>query len=181
MKNIFTLLTVLSMAACNGGGGGATETAKLPNIEQPGAPDQPADPGNPPENVTLTTYTLSLTEAPVNGWVNKTYTATGTCTQYNAKTYCWDDGVQIIDFTSNNFRYGPYTYTFFRLQSGPANCYGACVDDLLVQPTLIEGNVEAAINVATVSNVLANGTPETANCTKTGNTIDCGDFSVEVQ
>lgn len=183
MNKIFILILAFSMVACKGGGGAgaATDSAKQP-IAAPEEPVVPVDPGGPtPEAVTLTTYTLALTEAPVNGWPLKTYTATGTCTQYQAKTYCWDDGMQVIDFTSGGFRYGPYTYTFFRLQSGPANCYGACVDDALVEPTLIEGDVEAAINVATVANVLANGAPETANCTKTGNTIDCGDFQIEVQ
>lgn len=189
MKYLICLLFSISLLGCKGGGGTpATDSAKLPGVVSPEIPEPIVAPVVPPgpvvENVTLTTYSLSLTESPVNGWVTKTYTAVGTCTQYEAKTYCWDDGTQTIDFTSNNFRYGPYTYSFFRLtqvNGSPANCYGGCGIDILTQPTLIEGNVEATINVATVTNVLAHGTPEVANCTKTDNTIDCGDFILEVQ
>lgn len=186
MKNLFIALLALSMVACKGGSGGAasTDNAKLPNVEDPSNPADPVDPVDPgSEQVTITTYSLAFTEAPVNGWPTKTYTAIGTCAQYEAKTYCWDDGLQVIDFTSGGFRYGPYNYSFFRLMESngsPANCHGACTNDLLEIPTLIEGDVEAAISIARVTNVLANGTPEQATCTKTDDLLDCGDFSIQM-
>lgn len=194
MERLFLLLAIVSLTACKSGGGAQAVTfidtpppaSATPDDPQVPPQDPPVqDPVTQPQTVSLTYYTLARTDAPVSGFVNKTYTATGACAVIDSKTFCWDDGVQTVDFTQNNFRYGPLTYTYFGLSdsnnsSGFSKCSGGCVVDFMLDPTLITNAIEVNITDAVIQNVFDNGVSHQATCTQTDNVIDCGDYQFDL-
>ncbi len=186
MKTILILISALMFTACSGGGGGSNSASEAPRIVQPGSGDQ----GNgnpvtdPPEAVSITYYKRSRTDAPINGWINKTYTAVGSCLQYELKTYCWDDGIQTIDFTANQFHYGPYTYNYWNLQRAPngnyQSCSGGCLNSYMQSPTMITQTLLQAIPQQNITQILSTGTAVQVVCTKQNQVLSCGSFSVNL-
>ena len=199
-----TTMTAIFLAGCGGGGSSPTAPQKAPEtivetpdepaaetpeeapetpVEEPGQELIPAEPVVITPNVgqmqTLTVYALSKTEAPVNGWITKKYTATGYCMVYQTKTYCWDDGIKIIDFTSNGFRYGPFKYTFWGLgNTGP--CYGGCVSDRLLEPTEMTREIlDNTTGQTGVDLVFSTGTARTIDCEETRTRLNCGTFGLD--
>jgi len=198
MKQLITIALALALAACNQGGGSspATGTTTLPiDVVQPGpeTPEEPADPGAPgpgpqvpgqpdPEQVThfLRVYSLSKTEAPVNGWSFKTYTATGSCATHEGKTYCWDDGVKTITIPV----IAPLTYTYFGVMPGGGigfqNCHGGCVGDYMTTPRVIDGALAATITTATVNQIFSQGSTTDLDCVESAGVLNCGSVSIQV-
>lgn len=177
MKKILMVLSlsVLMVACEEGGGGSAVPVARIIPVLDPTSPNVtlPLDPGQT-RNTSVTVYSLSKTEAPVNGWSAKTYTATGYCFTYMTKTYCADDGIKTIDFTVNNFRYGPYTYTFWGVDQNNGPCYGGCASDGLTTPK----ETTVAVDQTIVSQIFSSGLSQTINCQESDTNLDCGAFSI---
>lgn len=189
MKNfkliVYTAL-VLSTAACAPGGGGSS-TAPEARIAEPIPADlfAPVVPPDAPVLATpsLTYYRLSKTVAPINGWATKTYTATGYCVVYLTNTYCWDDGVKTLQWSSNNNHYGPYTYTYFGMQGNASNwgpCSGACGADLMPAPRIISATLENNIGTVNIQNVFTHGTAVPVSCTETNGVLNCIDFVINL-
>lgn len=135
------------------------------------------------QSVSITVKSLSMTVAPVNGWPLKTYTATGHCTQYNSKTYCWDDGIHTLDWTSNHFHYGPFTYDFWSLMesnSHPLHCDGVCANDLLDAPTNIDVSISPNLPTGLLTNVMTNGSSTQLDCLLADNHLNCGTVQIDV-
>lgn len=134
----------------------------------------------PPQIVSLTVFSASVTSAPIAGWVSKTYTATGHCTQYSGKTYCWDDGMKTLAWQFNNFLYGPFTYSYFEVnrQNGLlTSSYGGMSEDVLVNPTIVNARVLALMAVPPV----LTGTSESVDCTiETNGNLTCTGFDIDV-
>lgn len=169
----------LLVSACGGGSGGGDAPAFAPNPSQPGNVQQPG-PGGGNQTQDITVYQRSKTEAPVNGWPTKQYTSTGSCAQVNSKTYCWDDGVKTLQWSSNSVNYGPFTYSFFGvmpLGQSISSCHGGCIGDLVVNPTEVDQQLNNVIGV-TVTDVLTHGVPTTVTCNVLGSDLDCASFNL---
>jgi hypothetical protein len=168
----------------------SASTTVAASISQPApsvdAPTNNTVSSDPITGIALTYYSKTMTEAPVSGWIYKTYTATGSCVIYLSKTYCWDDGMKTIDFTANQFHYGPYTYTYWGmgLKStgspwGP--CYGGCEADLLAQPTIMTNPILIALpNPSGVTEMFFQGTSTQVTCTESNGLLNCGDFTIDL-
>lgn len=135
-------------------------------------------------DVSITVYAKTASEAPVNGWATKTYTATAYCAQYSGSTYCWDDGVKTLQWTNNNFTYGPYKYTYFNLSknaTGWTISHGGLQADLMAIPTLIDNTlvVNMTYALSTVNAVLSTGSATTYDCVDTDGIVDCGNFVID--
>lgn len=182
MKNFKTILLaslLIGLTACNeGGGGSSTTTAKTAPVNSflPDDPNQVQDPSTP-QPKTVTYYALSRTEAPINGWPTKTYTATGYCAEIDGFTFCWSDGLKTLQWTSNNFTYGPHRYNYFELSSNGANaqtCHGGCQDDFMAAPKFVSNVLLQVLNPAKVQDVFDHGTPGTLNCMLDQGNVNCG-------
>lgn len=180
---------VMILSACGGGSSGGSTSVGASPVDNIVPPDQ-GDTGNQnpeptqqePQTYDLTYYAKSFTEAPVNGWINKQYTATGYCAQVSSKTYCWDDGVKTLDWTSQNVHYGPLKYTYFSIMtnvtgSGPLSCHGGCANDYFITPTLITQQLNTMIG-ATISDVLNHGDQGQVTCTINGSDLVCGSVTL---
>ena len=198
MKNfkliVYTAL-ILTTAACAPGGGSSTAIPEARIVDQ-----TPADllaPSVPPDapviaTPALTYYRLSKTVAPINGWTTKTYTATASCVEYLTKTYCWDDGIKTLQWSSNNNHYGPYYYTYFGLLTKPNGtpgvCNGACTSDYMPAPRFISQAVESNIGVTgggmtgaqVINAVFTQGTAVPVSCTETDGVLNCIDFAINL-
>lgn len=189
MKTLGMILAIACLTACHESTSGSsnpqTETPAIetPAIETP--VDQPPANDNVVDNpsvgsiaVSVTYYAKSFTEAPINGWINKTYTSEGYCLTYRAKDYCWDDGVHTIDFTVNNFRYGPSTYTYWGMKQGMHICHGDCNPDAMTEPMEVDQYLKGNLGNSKVDAVFSSGTASTVTCQDDGPTLDCGSFKV---
>lgn len=177
---IFALLATLSLMACNESGGGSTAPTAKPVSGVPSTPDlvTPADPGTP-QTVSVTYYSVSRTEAPVSGWVAKTYTATGSCLTHLAKTYCFDDGLQTIDFTSGGNHYGPYRYSFWGTDASGGPCYGGCTTDGFASPKEMVGTALTQVGgQANVDAIFSSGISHAITCQEDTVKLDCGSFAI---
>ena len=168
--------------AASAGEGNAAPTLSAPNLGSgPEAPE-------PPVTVPLTVYSKTRTEAPINGWVNKTYTATGYCTERLGNTYCWDDGMKTLDWTYNHFHYGPYTYSYFgvnqQTNGGLGYAHGGMDEDALAEPTLMTIQITNIMAAGGVSPhvVLTTGTQSVVLCTEeeTGE-LTCPGFTIPAE
>lgn len=185
MKNLILILSTILLTACGAGGGGS-ETASVDPGVDPGIVNPPPQNNNPPpqgpQTQQVTYYTKSVTEAPIGGWPTKTYTVNGYCTQVNSKTFCWDDGVKTLQWTSGGVPFGPYTYTYFGVQVNPINgnplsCHGGCADDYVANPTVVTPILNGVIG-ATVTDVLTHGSANTMTCTVNAPDLVCGGITL---
>lgn len=187
MKVSALVLIALYFTACAPGGGSGGVAAKIDSPTEAVPSDLLAPVADPNATViatpSLTYYKLSKTVAPVNGWITKKYTATGSCVVYLTKTYCWDDGVKTLQWTSNNVTYGPFTYTYFGMQGTAASwgpCNGNCGSDLMPAPRVISATLENNIGAAVINNVFTNGAAVNVNCTETSGQLNCVDFVINL-
>lgn len=181
MKNLVLIAIILvAFSMCNvgcveGGGGSSAKSAPTNEIAPPADPSPGLTPG--PNTVSVTYYRLSRTEAPVNGWPNKTYTATGYCAEIQGATFCWSDGLKTLQWVSNNFQYGPLTYNYFGLSTSngnPQTCHGGCADDYMDSPVLVTNQLLNVLSAQDVQNVFDHGTPGSLNCEVNNGNLDCG-------
>lgn len=202
-KYIPSLLLGFFLVGCQSGGSADQASVELkpslpdsPQTVQPIASPQaspiaapsvtPATtPSATPQAISVTVYTASKSEAPVNGWVTKVYTAQGRCTIYQSRTYCWDDGLKVLawnDLHGNHF--GPYGYTYFgvgtiAVNQTTFNGHGALISDLMTAPTLIHQGLETSMLIPSAT-VLATGAQTTETCTENGGTLTCTNFSIDL-
>lgn len=199
---VFLCLTGLMSEGC-GQSPTPAELAAAPVITQDANPITiPADPETvdpvseplPPPPVGVSTFSLTYyraakTVAPITGWSTKTYTAVGSCVVYNANTYCWDDGVKTLTWNSNNLQYGPYTYSYFGLGIDSMNrldiCNGGCpVNDAMIAPRIVSGSIGTQFKddstVKTGFNAVMAGTGVPVTCFEDSRTLNCGDFTVDL-
>lgn len=185
-----------TLAACGQGSGGSGPAAVVdgdttiapvvpvdPSYLAPGtvlsSPSNP-EPGATP--VTVTYYSKTKTSAPISSWSTKTFTATGSCVNYNSYIFCWDDGIKTLQWTSNGHTYGPYTYTYWGIKGTLGSCYGGCTGDLMTQPRVLSNSLIAQLNISandtgnTVNGVFTTGTPKTVNCSLLNGVLNCVDF-----
>lgn len=145
--------------------------------------------GSNSQTVSITYYQMSKTVAPVNGWITKTYTATGYCLVYGGDTYCWDDGIKTLQWNQSNNFYGPFTYTYWNMSldafgNSPdginwSHANGGLGQDLMSTPRLISQALSINMATGAVNQVLTSGSATTVSCTDTAGVIDCGSFSVD--
>lgn len=181
---IFQIATVLfCLTGCGQAPQGlATDLEAKPGIEAASDPAPGVSPlpiGVP--TVSVTVYTHTRTEAPVNGWVNKTYAATGYCAVYADETYCWDDGVKTLDWTFNNFRYGPYTYTYWNMSretAGFSHSGGALQADLMPVPRLVNTTLALNLEPGQLDEMVTVGTQTTVQCVDADHLLTCPNFQV---
>lgn len=139
-----------------------------------------------PASTNLTYYSLSATRAPVNGWATKTYTSTGSCVVYQGNTYCWDDGMKTLAWSSGGNNYGPYTYSYWNAGTWGGgqisfNIGGVMETDLMTAPTLVTHNLEINLNSrAAPTTVLSTGTPHAVVCTENSGILNCGAFMIDL-
>lgn len=184
-KVLALVVLALYFTACAGGGGSDAGIADKIVDATPSDLIAPIVNSNDPVIATpsLTYYKISKTVAPVNGWITKTYTATGACVVYLTKTYCWDDGMKTLQWVSNNHTYGPYTYTYFGMQGSAASwgpCSGGCTSDLLPAPRVISATLENNIGSAVINNVFTNGVATNVTCTEQSGQLNCIDFVINL-
>lgn len=173
---ILSVIAALILSSCgSGGGGGATQARDL----VPAQPEQPIVPPQNP-NVSVTVFKLQKTEAPVNGWVTKTYTASGSCFIYSGKTYCFDDGVKTLQWTQNNVTYGPYTYTYWSRNASLGHCHGGCDSDYFTTPKEMTNNVVTAVGNQNINAVFNQGQSSALSCEDNGQTLNCGQFLINL-
>ncbi len=147
----------------------ADPVAKTPSTPDPVEPDPVT-----PSTVSLTYYTLSKTEAPVNGWPTKMITTVASCVIYLTQTYCWDDGLKSMTWVSQGHTYGPYTYTYWD-NEGNGPCTGGCTQDNYAEPTLATGLTPSEVN-----KVFNLGVAHPVECDETDTGLTCGDFDLGV-
>ncbi len=138
-----------------------------------------------PEQITVEYYKRTETRAPQTGWVAKTYTSTGYCLVYQEKTYCWDDGMKTLAWTSNGNNYGPFTYSYFNLDD-PTNgdwgkTSGSMTADLMTQPLGISALVSARIGPSMIDQVFTSGILIQVVCTENDGHLICPDFVVDLE
>lgn len=125
----------------------------------------------PTPTVSVTYYSLTHTVSPNGGQAFKTYTATGYCLIYNSETYCWDDGIHVINFIGGAVG----NYTYFGL-----SCNGTCATDVATSPVQVDQSFTGQIITGvTVSGVLSGGTATTVTCNDDGSgSIVCPSFTI---
>jgi hypothetical protein len=174
IKQFLASIAFSILSACApDSGSGTVFTPTAPPVAPP-IPTQPAGPGTIPVNYKA----LIRTEAPVNGWPNKTYTAVGYCATINSSTFCWSDGLKTLTWTSNNFTYGPLYYNYWEVHTGSGglaeSCHGGCVDDFMTAPVLVTPQLLQRIPAQKIQDVFDQGGGGSLNCTVNGSTYDCG-------
>ena len=114
----------------------------------------------PPPTVSITYYSLAQTRTPNSmAYPTKHYTATGYCLAYGGKTYCWDDGVQIIDYGGGTIGY----YSYWEL----------VVENLTTTQTPVTSPF--LVNQAFTNNILPGGGSVAAVNAGTSTTVSCTD------
>lgn len=173
-KFLVLILASVFLTSCGSDSGNPSNAKSAPT--SPSVPDvqEPL-----PEQMTVTYYSLSRTESPVSGWVNKTYTATGNCALVNNKTFCWSDGLKVLQWEYNNSFYGPLKYNYFRTSTNspntnPQTCNGGCQDDYFSTPKLMTQSFLNVVGSSEVQKIFSQGTPQTLNCTLENNDLNCG-------
>ncbi len=190
MKNLTLILSALmvTLTACNGGGGASkarttgSETFIDVAPEMPGQPSETliAAPLIQEEQITLKVYTMSKTEAPINGWINKTFTASGSCVEIEEKTFCWSDGLKVVAFNYNNFDYrAANSYFNLHIQSGNQLrvCSNACLNDYMESPKLVTTQLLQKIPAEKIQEIFNHGSISEINCSLDGNDLKCGNLT----
>jgi hypothetical protein len=177
-KIILDIITITVCVVALSGCG--HEVPALPSLS-PTPTQNPADTSAPsitvvatatptPAPISITYYSKTVTRQPNP---NKFYTATGYCLTYNSKTYCWDDGVHSIVYSSSST--GHYTYWMLsdeHLTTNPA----PITSPALVNQTFTNHILSSGGSVAEVFS----GTPTTVSCTDDGaGVLNCGAFIVD--
>lgn len=175
MKPFILCFVLYFVTACGSGGGGSAASSQTtaPNLTAPSVP------AAPPATVSLTYYSVTKTVAPIGSWPAKTYTATGSCVIYNAKTYCWDDGTKTVTIPG----VGSYTYSYWdqsMVGAALVSCSGGCGADPLTAPTVLSVVVETNLTLTAVNSVFSSGTSKAVTCTLTGTDLDCVDFVIDI-
>lgn len=195
-SNLLILVSALFLTACAGSGGkgaGSDATVVTPPVTTtppvtvaPVTPDPttalPSDPSIPvspvvTNNIPLTYYKLSRTEAPIGGWSAKTYTATGSCVTYLTKDYCWDDGVKNVVIPG----VGTFTYNYWEFQGDNSSwgpCHGACTNSLMASPRYISPTLRTNITAAKINAVFSTGASKNVTCTESSGLLNCVDFVI---
>lgn len=164
-------------------------TAVSPLVQAP--TPSPSSSPSPAAPIPLTYY--KLTKVTNNaGNTGRSYTATGSCVQYNSKTYCWDDGIKSFVFAGTTFS---YDYWNESRDAGNSNYWGTGNDwaytsgeviaDFMTSPTLMSAHLTSSIaspgaGAPSATLVFQNGTPVSVSCTLTGNSLGCGDFMIDL-
>lgn len=185
---IFTA-ALLVLTAC--GSGAPSTSVRSPELRaiEPIADDLPAAPApsaSPaPVSMQLTYYTQTEVRAPQAGWPTKTYTSIGHCVVYLGDTYCWDNGVQVLQWTLNSSAYGPFYYTYWNMNQPASGSWGhssgGLTSDLMPSPRLITSLVATRMGgMGAVNTVLTNGQATTVNCTETAGILNCVDFAIDL-
>lgn len=172
---VFLALAIMTLAACNETGSAEKAVPAIGNISIPDAGPDQAEPDS--EAMTVTYYSLSRSEAPVNGWINKTYTATGYCAEIQAQTFCWSDGQKVLQWVSNNVQYGPLYYNYWGLSTSnnkPQTCHGGCADDYMKAPVFVTNLLLQTLPAADVQKVFDQGTEHQMSCTLSNGNVTCG-------
>jgi hypothetical protein len=173
--------------ACTAGGGGAGSTSKLVPIDpqatptatpQPDPTATPQPTPTPPQAVTLTYYTKTVSGHEVIGGVSHPFTVVGYCADYNSITYCWDTGVIIpTGLTLND---GISFWGIGYLGGALSRCSGGTCVDAVTQPADASQSVFAGImSFATPAQVLSTGIASQVSCTVSGTIVDCGLFQID--
>lgn len=170
------MLSILLLSACQEGGGSSSNSSPEARIV---APD------TTPVEANLTKvdyYTHSRTEAPVSQWIYKTYTATGSCANFNGKTFCWSDGNKILQWESNGIYYGPLGYNYFGMQlrtGRPNSCWGSCENDYMQSPKQITTSLLNTLSASKVQAVFDQGSLQTMDCDIQQTRAVCGSLVFE--
>lgn len=178
MNQVYLILATCLISACGSGGGSGAQSQdpnSAPNVIGGGSGG-----GATTQNVTM--FQKSFTEAPVSGWPLKTYTSNGYCAQVNTKTYCWDDGVKTMQWTSSSVTYGPFTYSYFGVMPNPVNgspmsCHGGCSGDYVFTPVIPDIGLTNVVGTA-IGDMLAHGAQSTVSCNIVGHDLNCGTFTL---
>lgn len=166
-----------SNVGCIDNGGSSPAQSRVADPISDETPTVPTP--TPTATIQLTYYALTMTEAPVNGWPTRTYTATGSCVVYLTKTYCWDDGIKTLHWVYNNSEYGPYRYTYWRRTASNGSCHGGCTTDLFLTPRFISVTLNNTLS-ANISAVFSSGVAKTVSCVESSTTVSCGDFVIDL-
>lgn len=186
MRHLILILTALMITACNESGGGAQTadaTAPIDGL----LPSDPGDPNQivaPPQNVTLTYYTMTRTIAPSTSNPGLTFTATASCFEYESRQFCWDDGIHTIPA-------GPYQDNYFGLQNhvstgSPQSCKLSCNSSWMqsIREVTNRRNLTLIVLGGTlgqeVDHILANGTMAQTSCTLEDDELTCGNMVIDV-
>jgi hypothetical protein len=184
MKLLIAIVAMTVLASC--GKDAATGNAPVPTptvtpvslVTLTPTPSPTATP-TPVPTVSLRVYSRTVTLA-TSGPAS--IQGTGSCVVYQSVTYCWDDGIKMLN--GQGFQYwgleAPLTVC--------PNFSGGCIDDLLVTPRTMSANVIAALDTnagtpsiyRTVNQVLTSGIFVDTDCTeKLDGTVDCGNFVID--
>lgn len=182
MKPIY-LLPLL--AACQITTGAVTVAAPVPVSGTPSgdttARATPAPSSTPVPTVTLRYWMLTAIDNPLG--LSTAISLTGYCTEFNGGVYCWDDGVK----TQTHY-YGlqqaTFYYTFWGLTYRVAAwdlCHGLCQTDMMLEPVLMTNLANYALYAqATPAEIMRDGEMREAVCTRQGDTLECGAFSIDL-
>jgi len=185
MKNVILTIGILVLLSSCGSSGGAAKSlaAKLPapGISQPITDPAPAT-TPAPQTVDLVVYSLLASYPMPNGCLSSDMdsvgTATGYCTIFNSKTYCWDDGTHYTTGNVCTTNYGPsgWGYSYWNDTSDEDVNNPDTWDqpkDWSSQPALGNDSQQSVINL------MNQGTPSNVTCTPVdANHLDCGSFVI---
>lgn len=198
MRKFYTVLLILSalgLTACEGEGGSAEPGLKSPPptevIEFPGSTlpvsDMLPEDEIETEQVALTFYTVSHTFIHSSAYPQYTYTASATCFEFESMQICWDDGVHSVHNPAINFTYRDTYFNFYYNQFNKmGQCILNCPNSYLATPKLMSDRrgfqvmrLDTSIGKE-VDRILRDGSPTDALCTRTGNKIECGTVTIDL-
>ena len=183
MKSKIMILSLI-FVGCSGSGGGGTSPAQVnagpqvvvdPIAAPTPTPAPTATPIPSPTPQELNYYSVTEELGIPRGYTQ----FTGSCMQYQSKTYCWDDGEKEIQSANYCSFWGdPRT-------ANPGNCTATTKNDDMSAPTLITANLLSLMNTHVLNEqtptlVLANGIETPVSCTDNGTTLDCISFSIDL-
>lgn len=188
MKTIFAILALALLSGClspDGGGtsgGSPVAATPAPLVPEPegGEEDPPAEVPQDPITVAVDVRTLTRTEAPINGWSTKTYTATATCARVGGKDFCWDDGVKTVVIPN----IGSFTYTYWGAYLNGAGslrfgCYGGCPSDAMQAPRFMSSAYVTNLTQAAINEVFNMGVAAQQQCTEANGVYTCPGFTID--
>lgn len=197
------VIATFLMASCNETGGGESSprpegsigegapSRDVPSQDQPNGEKSPEVIPPPPSIETMTNvqvgyFKRTQTFAPINGWVNKTYTASGSCLVHKTQMYCWDDGVQTIQsWVYLNYTYPSRSYTYFEMRndnssSGFNKCSGACTDSYFSIPKKMLQHILINAGQGRVADIFTHGEEIVENCQESTKKLACETFSIDL-
>lgn len=192
LKKIALVALTLGLVACEApkdGGVAADSAPAKPSVQVDGGAsggDSSSSGGGQTQSstVSITYHSLTKTFAPVNGFSFKTIQMTGSCVIFSAKTYCWDDGLKTIQFSSGGNNYGPYKYSYWGLGANHGPCWGGCTSDSMTEGSYVDGSLQANLNSSqantgnSVNEVFNLGTTTQVDCDETSDKLTCGSLVI---